>query len=239
MLSGEECKPINFKVNHDAHTIFGCPNVLVRNNPKFQEYSEREDKNLLELFQRTNLRQQMEIHKYFDRILKEEDLNEYNVTEVSEREIGKAKLANFFKKGAIEVINKLDSTLRTKCYPNMVKRYNIDRIKQTMNGMQSLNDLCFLQVRGQNQLSKEVEELKSLTHKNIDFTALHRNEITHEIEGFEENSNADEMAHIEIGCQRSVLSNKSKADRNDSTSSQTLMSSFGQSKTVLSKRLGK
>lgn len=44
--------------------------------------------------------------------------------------------------------------------------------------MTNLNNLCFLQVRGKNQLTKEVEELKNLVIKHIDFDAIHRNEIT-------------------------------------------------------------
>lgn len=44
--------------------------------------------------------------------------------------------------------------------------------------MQNLNNIYFLQVKGQNQLTKEVEELKGLDKKHIDFDAIHRNEMT-------------------------------------------------------------
>ena len=54
-----------------------------------------------------------------------------------------------------------------------------------MAGIQKMSDICFLQVRGQNQFSKEIEEIKNVQQKHIDFNALHRNEMTDEIEGFE------------------------------------------------------
>ena len=76
----------------------------------------REDKNLLELFQKTNIKESLEIHKYFDRISKEDNINEYNKTEVNERETGKQNKVVQFKKGGIEVVNKIDSTVRMKAY---------------------------------------------------------------------------------------------------------------------------
>ena len=52
-----------------------------------------------------------------------------------------------------------------------------------MQGMSKLTDLCFLKVEGRSQLRKEIEETKMMPRKQIDFTALHRNEITQEVEG--------------------------------------------------------
>ena len=34
-------------------------------------------------------------------------------------------------------------------------------------------------------MSKEIEEIKNVQQKHIDFSALHRNEMTQEIEGYE------------------------------------------------------
>ena len=54
-----------------------------------------------------------------------------------------------------------------------------------MNGLTDIKDLCFLQVKGQSQLAKEMDETRQIAHKFIDEDALHRNEITAEIEGVE------------------------------------------------------
>ena len=54
-----------------------------------------------------------------------------------------------------------------------------------MSGMQNINDLCFLQVNGVSKLEKEINETKDILCKVIDKDALHRNEITQEIEGIE------------------------------------------------------
>ena len=54
-----------------------------------------------------------------------------------------------------------------------------------MNGMSDLNDLVYLQVRGKNQLFKEIEECQGIENKVIDHMALHRNEITNEYEAME------------------------------------------------------
>ena len=45
-----------------------------------------------------------------------------------------------------------------------------------MHGLNDIKELCFLQVHGQSQLSKEVQETKHLPNKYYDFDALHRNE---------------------------------------------------------------
>lgn len=54
-----------------------------------------------------------------------------------------------------------------------------------MSGMQNINDLCFLRVNGVSKLEKEINETKDILCKVIDKDALHRNEITKEIEGIE------------------------------------------------------
>ena len=54
-----------------------------------------------------------------------------------------------------------------------------------MNGMQNVNNLCFLQVNGVNQLEKEINETKDILSKIIDLKAIHRNEVTNEMECYE------------------------------------------------------
>jgi hypothetical protein len=51
--------------------------------------------------------------------------------------------------------------------------------------MQNPKDICYLQVNGVNQLEKEIIETKNIADKVIDLAALHRNEMTEEIEGIE------------------------------------------------------
>jgi len=49
--------------------------------------------------------------------------------------------------------------------------------------MRDVRDLCFLRVKGINQFEKEINEIRNIDTKVIDLNALHRNEITNEIEG--------------------------------------------------------
>jgi len=59
-----------------------------------------------------------------------------------------------------------------------------------MGGMSDLNDLVHLQVMGKSQIVKELEETHHLEQKFIDMQALHRNEMTEEVEpadGYEDN----------------------------------------------------
>ena len=54
-----------------------------------------------------------------------------------------------------------------------------------MNGMRSVTDICFLQIKGVNKFEKEINETKGILCKIIDKDALHRNEQTEEVEGVE------------------------------------------------------
>ena len=49
-------------------------------------------------------------------------------------------------------------------------------------GMSDVTNLCFLQVTGKNKLEKEIRETKHIEKKLFDKSALHRNEMTHEME---------------------------------------------------------
>ena len=51
-----------------------------------------------------------------------------------------------------------------------------------MNGIEDINDLCSLKIEGQSQLIKEIKEIMPVKVKFIDQNALHRNEITGELE---------------------------------------------------------
>ena len=52
-----------------------------------------------------------------------------------------------------------------------------------LNNSKSLNNnLIFLQVIGQNKMLKEMIETELIEDKEIDPTAIHRNEVTNEIE---------------------------------------------------------
>lgn len=61
-----------------------------------------------------------------------------------------------------------DCQLRPSNYMRQVKRGNPNRYKEALNGMHSLNDILFLQVRGKSQIQKELEETNHLrNHKEI------------------------------------------------------------------------
>ena len=89
-------------------------------------------------------------------------------------------------KDGISVINKLDSGCHANSYVSETKLKNLVQFSKALGGVQKMSDICFLQVRGQNQLTKEIEEMKSVQCKQVDFEALHRNEVTQEIEGHED-----------------------------------------------------
>lgn len=52
--------------------------------------------------------------------------------------------------------------------------------------MKSFEDICFLKVKGVNQLTKEIVETQDIPSKVVDVAALHRNELTGEYEGVED-----------------------------------------------------
>ena len=54
-----------------------------------------------------------------------------------------------------------------------------------MHGLSDFENLCYLQVNGQNKLQKEIEEISRIDDKFLDPGALHINEGTKEIEGME------------------------------------------------------
>ena len=51
-----------------------------------------------------------------------------------------------------------------------------------MNGMNDLNDMVYLQVIGESQIGKELQEMFYVKEKVFDQEALHRNELTKSIE---------------------------------------------------------
>ena len=83
------------------------------------------------------------------------------------------------------MIQKIDSSVKQHSYINMMKKQNKTKFGQTMNGMQNVSNLCFLQVNGVNQLEKEINETKDILSKIIDLKAIHRNEVTNEMECYE------------------------------------------------------
>ena len=60
---------------------------------------------------------------------------------------------------------------------------NKNKYKKAMNGLTDIKDICYLQIKGKNKLAKEINETRHLAAKHIDLDALHRNELTQEIEG--------------------------------------------------------
>ena len=60
----------------------------------------------------------------------------------------------------LKKISKLDSLGNEDAYINTERRRNQNRVKAAMNGVSDLKDLYMLQVRGINQLAKEINEVK-------------------------------------------------------------------------------
>ena len=118
-----------------------------------------------------------------------------------------------------KIVKKLDSTSNPKSYYNKVKKQNKNNFVNAL-GMEDVRDLCLLQIKGHNQFSKEVEELKDLPVKLIDMQALHRNEKTHENEGDHELVvNPDEAFNLNTNNVRKQMSFSPK--KNDEASENT------------------
>lgn len=87
------------------------------------------------------------------------------------------------QRGSLRIIDHKDkANLRAGTYTNDFKRRHRTRINACMNGMEDLNDLVHLQVIGESQISKELQEMYGVKQKVFDMEALHRNEITKSIE---------------------------------------------------------
>lgn len=85
----------------------------------------------------------------------------------------------------LQVIDMIQSSARPMSYFNVARADQAARMRESMQGMSGFNDLHFLRVVGQSQLQKEIEEIRDVPKKFYDYKAIHRNEITHEIEGEE------------------------------------------------------
>jgi hypothetical protein len=83
----------------------------------------------------------------------------------------------------IKVVSKIDSSGRKDSYINRSRKHNHNRVKIAYNGASELTDLYMLQVRGINQLAKEIQEVKNLPEKFWHENGLHINEMTKEVEG--------------------------------------------------------
>ena len=85
--------------------------------------------------------------------------------------------------------------LRPQSYLNQQLKLNNTRAQEIAGGLSNLNNLNHLFVKGKSQLLKELEECTQLETKIYDSDAVHRNEITLEVEpeGF-----VDEMLDSKI-----------------------------------------
>ena len=68
---------------------------------------------------------------------------------------------------------------------NELHKTHNHHIKDAKNGFQGHNNLVYMQVRGKNQLLKEIDENQAIENKIMDNEAIHRNELTQELEGQE------------------------------------------------------
>ena len=80
-----------------------------------------------------------------------------------------------------------------------------------MNGLRNSKDMVHLQIKGKNQLYKEIEETQGMNLKIYDMGALHRNEKTGEIEG--RLPSHPESLKIDKGSSLDVVQNPSSRAR--------------------------
>ena len=85
-------------------------------------------------------------------------------------------------KSEFKVFEKRDSQSRLNSFINKTKQNNNSNLKLVQSGLSDISDLCYLQIKGQSQLEKEIRETQNIQNKLFDESAIHRNEITHEME---------------------------------------------------------
>ena len=91
------------------------------------------------------------------------------------------------KTGDVRILDFIPGIKPETSYVNKLKIKNTERLSRTMNGLNSAEpgpalerQLVHLQVRGRNQLLKEIVETHAMPEKHMDLKALHRNEVTKE-----------------------------------------------------------
>ena len=85
-------------------------------------------------------------------------------------------------KSEFKVFEKRDSQANINSFINKTKLLNNNCLQQVQSGLNDISDLCYLQIKGQSQLEKEIRETQKIRNKIFDESALHRNEMTHEME---------------------------------------------------------
>ena len=69
-----------------------------------------------------------------------------------------------------------------KNYKSFVEKKNDFVIQKLQNGMELQSDLMFLQINGQSQLEKEINDTKKFDRLTLNLSAIHRNEMSDQIE---------------------------------------------------------
>ena len=117
--------------------------------------------------------------------------SEYSRTELQDRSLQLKDTVQKLRfdlnqKGSLRILESFQSSqIRPDTYFNKLKDKNIRKFNNTLNGFENLN---YLQIRGKNQLYKELEECSQLQVKILDREAIHRNEMTNETENFSSSS---------------------------------------------------
>ena len=131
--------------------------------------------------------QSQAIKKIFMEIEKAANENEYNRTEVQNRKDKLADILNRYRMdlnqtGDVRLLESCDWSTKERSYLNQSRQSNKTQLYRTMNGFRDPKNMIHLQVKGKNQLFKEIEEIQKADFKVLDKEALHRNEETGETE---------------------------------------------------------
>ena len=76
--------------------------------------------------------------------------------------------------GDIRLLESHDWSTKENSYFKDASSKNQNQLCRTMNGFQDPKDMIHLQVKGKNQLFKEIEETQRIDNKFLDNEALHR-----------------------------------------------------------------
>ena len=80
--------------------------------------------------------------------------------------------------GDVRLLESCDWSTKERSYLNQSRQSNKTQLYRTMNGFSDPKDMVHLQVKGKNQLYKEIEEVTRIANKVLDPKAFSREEST-------------------------------------------------------------
>jgi hypothetical protein len=152
--------------------VFGKPNVMVNDqglalgqfvNKTLTKFTVQELVNMAETYSSGSKGQSVIMKKIFEQIDRERNENEYNRTTIQDRVAGLGETLQRFQydlnqSGDVRLLDVTDSSAKQNSYLNKSIENNRNSLYRAMGGLKDFNDLVYLQIKGKNQLYKEIDE---------------------------------------------------------------------------------